>query len=97
MRILIEHPEDLGSTKNGVPASIWQLVEIRRLQDLNSAMVSVAGHQCQFEVDYSKPTRLCSDIPGISDFGRSVGPRSTPTTGTLDLYRAAGMSMTTES
>ena len=25
-RVLIEHPEDLGSTRNGVPASIWQLV-----------------------------------------------------------------------
>ena len=33
-------------------------------------MVSVAGHQCQFKVDYAKPTRLYSDIARIADFGQ---------------------------
>ena len=74
VRFLIEHPQDLGSTRNGVPASIWHLAQIRRLQDLNPDMVSVAGHQCQLKVDYSKPTRLYSDIPKIADFGKVGWP-----------------------
>ena len=30
-RVLIEHPEDLGATPRGKPASIWQLPEMRAL------------------------------------------------------------------
>ena len=50
-------------------------MEIRHLHDLNPAMVSAAGHQCQLKVDYSKPTRLYSDIPGITDFGQVGWPQ----------------------
>ena len=33
VRFTLEHPEDLGATPRGVPASIWQLDEVRRLLD----------------------------------------------------------------
>ena len=69
VRILIEHSEDLGRSTHGTPASIWQLPAARGIQARDPNFVSVAGHQCQFEVDYSKPTRLYSDVPGIADFG----------------------------
>ena len=70
VRVLIEHPENLGAARNGVPASMGQLLEIRRLQDLSPGMVSVAGHQCQLEVDDFKPPRLYSNMAGIEDFGQ---------------------------
>ena len=70
IRILLEHPEDLGRAHGGKdPASIWQLRELRSLVADHPEYVSVVGHQCQFGVDYAKPTRLLSDIPGIEAFG----------------------------
>ena len=36
------------------------------------------GHQCRFEVDYPKPTRLFSNIPGMQDFGPSGWPSFHP-------------------
>ena len=74
VRVLIEHPEDLGRSTHGTPASIWQLPAVREIQTRDPNFVSVAGHQCQFEVDYSKPTRLLSDVPGIADFGKVGWP-----------------------
>ena len=66
----------------GVPASIWQLQELRAaFGDEKCAAygqtkaVTVAGWQCQFPgVDIAKPTRLFSDIPGIEEFCRVGWP-----------------------
>ena len=68
-RVLWEHPEDLGTTPKGTPASIWQLSEIRRFVCDEHGFYTVVGHQCPFGVDYAKPTRLLSDIPGVKSFG----------------------------
>ena len=79
VRCLLEHPEDLGrvgrqALHQGVPASIWQLDELRQAFGSNAA-TTVAGWQCQFpDVDYAKPTRLYSDVPGIEAFGRKGWP-----------------------
>ena len=78
VRCLLEHPEDLGrvgpqALHQGVPASIWQLSELRQAFG-SSAATTVAGWQCQFKVDYAKPTRLFSDIPGIEAFGVAGWP-----------------------
>ena len=68
-RSLLEHPEDLGRVPSGEPASIWQLEDIRTAHG-NSRFSSVAGYQCQFPgCDYSKPTRLLSDLEGVDAFG----------------------------
>ena len=56
VRCLLEHPEDLGrvgrqALHQGVPASIWQLDELRQAFGSNAA-TTVAGWQCKFpEVD----------------------------------------------
>ena len=74
VRFLLEHPEDLGrvskaSLYQGVPASIWQLRELREAPG-DSTAKTVAGWQCQYPgMDIPKPTRLFSDIPGIEAFG----------------------------
>ena len=74
VRCLLEHPEDLGRTHTGVPASIWQLDDLRSAFG-DSKAITVAGWQCQFPgVDIAKPTRLFSDIPGIEEFGRVGWP-----------------------
>ena len=58
---LWEHPEDLGMTHRGEPASVWQLPEVRTAFG-NNRFSSVAIHQCKFGVDRAKPTRLLSDL-----------------------------------
>ena len=65
---LLEHPEDLGRTHRGEPASIWQLPDLRSAFGCGRFW-AVAGHQCQFDVDFKKPTRIFSDIEGMEDFG----------------------------
>ena len=65
---ILEHPEDLGRCPKGVPASIWQLKELRSAY-AEFPHVSVAGHQCQFGLDAPKPTRLYSDIVSLLAFG----------------------------
>ena len=57
IRTLLEHPEDLGMSDRGEPAAIWQLPDLRTAFG-TSRFWTVAGHQCQFGVDYKKPTRL---------------------------------------
>ena len=47
VRCLLEHPEDLGRTHRGSPASIWQFPELREIGNA-SDFVAVAGHQCQY-------------------------------------------------
>ena len=69
VRSLLEHPEDLGRVPTGVPASIWQLDDIRQAHG-SSRFWAVAGYQCQFpNCDRSKPTRLLSDLEGVEEFG----------------------------
>ena len=66
---LLEHPEDLGRTTRGEPASIWQLSDIRTVFG-KARFTTVAGHQCQYpDTDRKKPTRLLSDLDDIGDFG----------------------------
>ena len=68
IRTLLEHPEDLGKTPRGTPASIWQLDQLRKAHG-EFPHVSVAGHQCPFGADRAKPTRLMSDIEEFAEFG----------------------------
>ena len=70
---LLEHPEDLGMTSRGEPASIWQLQDLRKAFG-NAKFLTVAGHQCQFGVDRKKPTRLYTDMEGFEDFGHVGWP-----------------------
>ena len=80
IRSLLEHPEDLGMTHRGEPASIWQLPEIRDIAELtapprNDGFITVGGNQCQFPgVDRKKPTRLLSDLAGVERFGAKGWP-----------------------
>ena len=50
VRSFLEHPEDLGRTPRGTPASIWQFEDTRKAFGEFKAMTA-AGHQCQFGVD----------------------------------------------
>ena len=43
---LIEHPENLGATPKGTPASIWDLASIRKLAESSKASTA-ALYQCQ--------------------------------------------------
>jgi hypothetical protein len=55
---LIVHPEDLGRTKNdNVPASIWQLPEMRK-PVIDSAAMTLTMFQCIYNAPMSKPTRF---------------------------------------
>ena len=75
-RVFLEHPEDLGRTPGSDPASIWQVPEIRRFGDPPFGIPTCAGHQCQFaNVDYAKPTRILSDVPGTMNFGPAGWPQ----------------------
>eukprot|EP00435_Cladocopium_sp_Y103_P069710 s303_g33.t2 len=63
-----EHPEDLGRARNGTPASVWQLAELRQAAK-SRQMHTVAIHQCAYGADYPKPTRLLSDANGLLQVG----------------------------
>ena len=71
---IIEHPEDLGRVPGGFPASIWQIPELRKAY-AEIPFMAVAGHQCRFNVDRAKPTRLLSDISSLVTFGQVGWPR----------------------
>jgi hypothetical protein len=72
---LLEHPEVLGMTHRGEPASIWQLHDIRKAFK-KAKFTTVAGHQCQFpNTDRKKPTRLLSDLDDIGEFGYTGWPK----------------------
>ena len=70
---LLEHPEDLGATQNGVPASIWQLPQVRRLVD-ELGMLTCVCHQCAYGVDYPKPTRWLGNFISLNTLGVSGWP-----------------------
>ena len=60
-----EHPEDLGRSRNGTPASVWQLEEVRKAAT-KRRMETIVFHQCTYGADYAKPTRLLSDAKGFT-------------------------------
>jgi hypothetical protein len=68
---LVEHPEDLGRTPTGDPASIWQDAGLMKFIGGNA--LTIALHQCVLGVDYPKPTRLLTNITELAAWG-FVGP-----------------------
>jgi len=56
-----EFPEDLGATKNGIPASIWQMQQFQDLLVLPGCR-TFAIFQCEFGAETPKPTRFVSDL-----------------------------------
>ena len=70
---LWEHPEDLGRSRNGTPASVWQLEALRAVAK-KRGMESVAFHQCTYGADYPKPTRFLSEADGLLQLGFSGWP-----------------------
>ena len=82
IRSLLEHPEDLGRTPRGTPASIWQLPQIRQIGNkvvdarTGGGFKIVGGNQRQYPgIDRKKPTRLLSDIEGLERFGVEGWPQ----------------------
>ena len=71
---LLEHPEDLGAAKTGVPASIWALQPTIDLMT-SPDVVSVAVFQCGFGAETSKPTRFAGNLPGLTALGWPGWPR----------------------
>ena len=65
---LLEHPEDLGATSKGVPASIWQLKEARRCDRPDTDFFCCALFQCIFDAPYAKPTRLLTDMDSLLEW-----------------------------
>ena len=70
-----EFPEDLGATRNGVPASFWQMEQFQDLLLLPGCS-TFAIFQCEFGAETPKPTRFVSDLkffegntyPGVPQF-----------------------------
>ncbi len=59
-RAFYEHPEDLGRAELGIPASTFQLKDLRAVVDKD--FKTFAYFQCFFAATSSKPTRSISDI-----------------------------------
>jgi hypothetical protein len=70
---LWEHPEDLGRSRNGTPASVWQLEALRAVAK-KRGMESIVFHQCTYGADYPKPTRFLSEADGLLQLGFSGWP-----------------------
>ena len=70
---LIEHPEDLGPTARGTPASIWSWETSRKLFEKLQA-TTVALHQCAYGSDYRKPTRFTGTWHGLPSLGFAGWP-----------------------
>ncbi|CAE7733651.1 HET-E1 [Symbiodinium sp. CCMP2592] len=74
---LIEHPEFLGATAAGTPASIWTWEEaVRVFQETRAT--SVALHLCAFGAAQRRPTRLAGTWHGLRSVGVSGWPRLDP-------------------
>ena len=57
---MLKSPEDLGATSRGVPASMWQRLDIRKLTE--EGFVRGAAYQDQWSlVSFRKPTGLFSN------------------------------------
>ena len=85
---LAEHPEDLGRTKKGDPASIWQLEEVRALE--MTGYQTWAVNQREFGAEWLTPTRFIensqasklreySGWPIFDDNFKYLGPLPRPT------------------
>ena len=83
-RFLGEHPEDLGATDTGTPASIWQSEEFHELL-LQDGVTTFALYQCQYGATTPKPTRFIASlqplqgsiytgIPRFASDGKYKGP-----------------------
>jgi len=68
---LMEHPEDLGRTPAGDPASVWQDAALMR--HVGGDTFTMALRQCVFGVDYPKLTRLLTNMVEMAAWGY-VGP-----------------------
>ena len=68
-----ERPEDLGRARNGVPANIWQLDQLRSAAK-KRGMDTIVFHQCTYGANYPKPTRLLSDADGLLQKGHPGWP-----------------------
>eukprot|EP00435_Cladocopium_sp_Y103_P020454 s3417_g5.t1 len=68
-----EHPEDLGRARNGTPAGVWQLPELRKVARRRN-METIVFHQCMYGADYPKPTRLLGDAYGLLQLGFARWP-----------------------
>jgi hypothetical protein len=68
----IEHPEDLGRSSLGVPASIWQLSEMVALHA--DGFRSAALFQCSVGGRSRKPTRIISNSREIGSIGYASDP-----------------------
>ncbi|CAE7242293.1 unnamed protein product [Symbiodinium sp. CCMP2592] len=74
---LIEHPEFLGATAAGTPASIWTWEEaVRVFQETRAT--SVALHLCAFGAAQRRPTRLAGTWHGLRSVGVAGWPRLDP-------------------
>ena len=71
---LIEHPEDLGEVAGEVPASIWQLPEMRQLVEKTQG-TTWAVYQCKYSALSPKPTRFASNIRQCKNFQFSSWPK----------------------
>ena len=71
---LIEHPEDLGPTPRGTPASIWTWETSRTVFNRLQAS-AVALFQCAFGSDFRKPTRLAGTWHNLPQLGFSGWPK----------------------
>ena len=54
---IIEHPENLGVTRNGMPGSIWEWPAIKQLVDQEGVQTG-AFYQAAWGRPFAKPTRL---------------------------------------
>ncbi len=71
---LFEHPEDLGEVAGEVPASIWQLPEMRQLVETTQG-TTWAVYQCKYSALSPKPTRFASNIRQCKNFQCSSWPK----------------------
>ncbi|CAE7262448.1 unnamed protein product [Symbiodinium sp. CCMP2456] len=71
---LLEHPEFLGATDAGTPASIWMWEEAVQVFQATRA-TTVAFHQCAYGADHRKPTRVAGTWHGLRTLGVAGWPR----------------------
>lgn len=85
---LLEHPEQLGMASGLIPASIWDWIEFKQLEEATH-LLQLAIFQCDFQAETSKPTRLATNAisacdesplgkfrgpPVLDDLGQYLGP-----------------------
>ena len=69
---LFVHPEDLGAAPAGIPASAWQLTELRDLGP--QGWETCALHQCVLGRDAASPLRLLGTLPDLPAAGHPGWP-----------------------